>query len=387
MSGDKPQAAVLRIKLRHKSIDSFIEKFAENVSHGGIFISTKQLKSVGTEIRFEIQLADGSPAIKGEGRVAFVKEHDPDEPQGAFGMGIKLTKLAGKSREVLKKCLDWKSTHKKSELESATDKIPIHTGQFELPEGGPAKEDTSGPVQDPPARPAQEDAGRPQAQEDAGPPLELPELDELAAEAGLDEAKLVAALEHLKGQAANGTVDADLDELLKRDPTSAVSVDDATAELARMLGGSPVARRAKIKHPLAEAHQMEDDEASALTPPPVNVPLPDLDVSLYREEERPAVAVTPAPANAGHTLPAKEIGAEVASVLDALEHEIDGPSDTKVDTQAPMFVGRGVVDGDPSLYDDVPDTVVRTEKDVTPPPAETPDKKGKTGFFKKLFGK
>ena len=379
MSGDKPQPAVVRIKLRHKSIDSFIEKFAENVSHGGIFISTKQLKPVGTEIRFEIQLADGSPAIKGEGRVAFVKEHDPDEPQGAFGMGIKLNKLAGKSREVLKKCLDWKSAHKKTELETSTDKIPIHTGQFELPEDKPAAEDTSRPVQDPPAQPA--------AQEDAGPPLDLPELDALAAEAGLDDAKLVAALQHLKGQAANGSVDADLDELLRKEPASAVTVDDATAELARMLGGSPVARRGKIKHPLAEAHQMEDDEVSALTPPPVNVPLPDLDVGLYREEERPAVALTPAPANARSSLPAKEIGAEVASVLDALEHEIDGPSDTKVDTEAPMFVGRGVVDGDPSLYDDLPDTVVRTKDEPTPPPTETPDKKGKTGFFKKLFGK
>ena len=377
MSGDKPQPASLRVKLRYKSIDSFIEKFAENVSHGGIFISTKQIKSVGTEIRFELQLADGSPAIKGEGRVAFVKEHDPDDPQGAFGMGIKLNKLAGKSREVLKKCLDWKAKNKKSaELEGSTDRIPIHTGQFELPEGKPAADDTSGPVQDP--------------QPDV--PLDLPELDALAKEAGLDDSKLVAALEHLKGQAVNGTVDADLDELLKKEPPSAVSVDDATAELARMLGGLPVARKAKVyKHPLAEAHQAdEDDEVSALTPPPVNVPLPDLDVGLYREEERPAVAATPSPVNIKPALPVKDIGAEVASVLDALEHEDDAPSDTKVDTHAPLFVGRGMVEGEPALYDDVPDTVVRTKEDQTPPPSDPPqggDKKGKTGFFKKLFGK
>ena len=376
MSGERPQPAVLRIKLRHKSIDSFIEKFAENVSHGGIFISTKQLKPVGTEIRFEIQLADGSPAIKGEGRVAFVKEHDPDEPGGAFGMGIKLTKLAGKSREVLKKCLDWKSSHKKAaELDSSTDRIPIHTGQFELPEDKPPKEDTSGPVQIAPTAPVT---------------VDLPELDALAAEAGLDDSKLVAALEHLKGTVVNGSVDADLDELLKREPATPVSVDEATSALARIVGGAAVERRGgKLKHPLAEAHQVDDDEVSALTPPPVNVPLPELDVSLYREEERPAIALTPAPTNAAPTLPAKEIGAEVASVLDALEHEDDQSRDTKVDSHAPLFVGRGVVEGEPSLYDDLPDTVVRTKEDATPPPTETPpgDKKGKTGFFKKLFGK
>jgi len=371
MSGDKPQPAVLRIKLRYKSIDGFIEKFAENVSHGGIFISTKQLKAVGTDVRFVLLLADGSSAIKGEGRVAFVKEFDPDEPQGAFGMGIKLIKLAGKSREVLKKCLDWKAAHKKPSEPDQTEDIPIHTGQFELPEGKPANEDTSGPLVD----------------------VEMPELDALAAEAGLDEAKLVAALEHLKGQASNGVADGELDDLLKREPASPVSVDAATAELARMLGGAPVARRGKFKHPLAEAHDL-DDEVSALTPPPVNVPLPDLDVSLYRDEERPAVAATPAPVNTTPAVPAKEIGADVASVLDALEHEDDQPRDTKVDTHAPLFVGRGVVSEatpvDPSLYDDLPETIVRTREDQTPPPTDPPQggpEKRKSGFFKKLFGK
>src|SRR5262249_35783192 len=184
MSGDKPQSAVLRIKLRQKSIDGFVEKFAENVSHGGIFISTKQLKPVGTDVRFELLLADGVPAIKGEGRVAFVKEFDPDEPQGAFGMGIKLNKLVGKSREVLKKCLDYKSTHRRASEPDTTDSIPIHTGQFELPEEKPPTEDTSGPI--------------------VNVNVEMPELDALAAEAGLDEAKLVTALEHLKSQASNG---------------------------------------------------------------------------------------------------------------------------------------------------------------------------------------
>jgi uncharacterized protein (TIGR02266 family) len=377
MSGDKPQPAVLRIKLRYKSIDSFIEKFAENVSHGGIFISTKQLKAVGTDVRFELLLADGASAIKGEGRVAFVKEFDPDEPQGAFGMGIKLIKLAGKSREVLKKCLDWKAAHKKPTEPDQTEDIPIHTGQFELPEGKPAAEDTSGPVVD---------VG-------AVADVEMPELDALAAEAGLDEGKLVAALEHLKGQATNGVADGELEDLLKKEPASPVTVDDATLELARMLGGAPVARRGKFKHPLAQTHDM-DDEVSALTPPPVNVPLPDLDVGVYRDEERPAVAATPAPVNTSPAVPAKEIGADVASVLDALEHEDDGPRDTKVDTHAPLFVGRGVVSEatpvDASLYDDIPETIVRPKEDQTPPPADPPQggpEKRKSGFFKKLFGK
>src|SRR2546429_27646 len=107
----KKGPAVLRIKLKHKDLGSFVEKFAQNISHGGLFLSSKQPKPVGTEVRFELLLANGDPAIKGEGRVAWIKDFDPDEPQAAHGMGIKFTKLIGKSRDVLKRCLAWKAKH------------------------------------------------------------------------------------------------------------------------------------------------------------------------------------------------------------------------------------------------------------------------------------
>src|SRR5437588_551500 len=83
----------LRVKLKYKDVATFVEKFALNIGRGGVFIASKQLKAVGTVLRFELQLADGEPAVKGEGRVVWTREQDPAAPQNPHGMGIKFTRV------------------------------------------------------------------------------------------------------------------------------------------------------------------------------------------------------------------------------------------------------------------------------------------------------
>ena len=73
MGSDAPPASpgpvTLRVKLRYADLSSFIEKFAVNVGRVGMFLPTRALQPVGTELRFELRLLDDQVALAGMGRV------------------------------------------------------------------------------------------------------------------------------------------------------------------------------------------------------------------------------------------------------------------------------------------------------------------------------
>jgi molecular chaperone DnaK len=101
--------AQLRIRLKYLDVQSFVEKFAPNVTRQGIFIASKSPKPVGTQLRFELLLADGkSKLIKGEAVVAWVREYDAANPGRAHGMGLKFSRLDRDSRELVDRIEAWK---------------------------------------------------------------------------------------------------------------------------------------------------------------------------------------------------------------------------------------------------------------------------------------
>ena len=55
----------LRIKFRSASLEQFIERYAVDVSRGGIFIRTREPLAVGTQLRFDFQLQDAAPLLAG----------------------------------------------------------------------------------------------------------------------------------------------------------------------------------------------------------------------------------------------------------------------------------------------------------------------------------
>src|SRR5512134_1280901 len=129
---DERMPVQLRVRLKYKDVGTFIEKFALNVSRGGMFLASKQVKEIGTVLRFELQLADGQPAIKGEGRVVWNRTAESNGPQTettgvgsnvSVGMGIKFTRVDPKSRAVLKQCLENRS---KMVDRGASFPVPAH---------------------------------------------------------------------------------------------------------------------------------------------------------------------------------------------------------------------------------------------------------------------
>lgn len=102
----------MRIKLKYPDVDTFIQKYAVNISRGGIFIATKQPKPVGTRLRFEFLLANAETTsiIRGDGTVQWTREFDPEAPTRAHGMGVKFTRLDTDSQALVERALAWRAS-------------------------------------------------------------------------------------------------------------------------------------------------------------------------------------------------------------------------------------------------------------------------------------
>ncbi len=95
----------LRIKFRSASLEQFIERYAVDVSRGGIFIRTREPLPVDTRLRLEFQLQDAAPLLAGEGTVVWIREHDPTRENVTPGMGVRFDKLTPETQPTLEKIL------------------------------------------------------------------------------------------------------------------------------------------------------------------------------------------------------------------------------------------------------------------------------------------
>jgi len=95
----------LRIKFRSDSLPQFIERYATDVSRGGIFIRTREPLGVGTQLKLDFQYQGGTPLMSGDGTVVWVREFDPSRANVPPGMGVRFDKLAPESLGVLEQIL------------------------------------------------------------------------------------------------------------------------------------------------------------------------------------------------------------------------------------------------------------------------------------------
>jgi len=106
-SGARPAAPiVLRIKLRYGDVDVMVQRFAANVGKSGLFLPTRSLQPLGAEIKFELRLADDTPVLVGLGRVKSVRAPDPQQPRAVFGIGVELMRVTPQSRALILRMLE-----------------------------------------------------------------------------------------------------------------------------------------------------------------------------------------------------------------------------------------------------------------------------------------
>ncbi len=81
----------LLVKLNHPDVGNFVQGFATNISAGGMFIRSKKPHPVGTEVRFQIELANGARVMRGTAVVRWIRE--PGDPTGTTGMGLQFREV------------------------------------------------------------------------------------------------------------------------------------------------------------------------------------------------------------------------------------------------------------------------------------------------------
>jgi len=109
-SGDRTPIG-LAVRLSYGTLDEFVEKFAVNLSRGGLFIRTREPRPVGTRIAFELRLQTGEIALKGVGVVRWVQaESATASPPKAPGMGVQFTELDEASRALVERIVTHKET-------------------------------------------------------------------------------------------------------------------------------------------------------------------------------------------------------------------------------------------------------------------------------------
>jgi Tfp pilus assembly protein PilZ len=91
-----PPDASVRLRLKCRDAEDFVERFAPNVTRGGIFLPARDAREVGATIRFEIALLDGTVVFAGEGVVTWAKPK---------GLGVKFTTLDPATEPVLERLL------------------------------------------------------------------------------------------------------------------------------------------------------------------------------------------------------------------------------------------------------------------------------------------
>ncbi|MBL9020417.1 MAG: TIGR02266 family protein [Myxococcales bacterium] len=209
----KRTPVTLKIKFKSETLEQFIERYAVDVSQGGIFIRTKEPLAVGTQMRFEFQLRDASPLIAGEGTVVWTRENDPSRPAIAPGMGVRFDRLAEGSQTILERILTEKAKQAPQRPANESSKPPMFTDTPTRVAPAPVQEallgkseDTSTTEKGPLGAPRRK---RPDSFGDQGTPLPTPmpfhsDADEFPEEA-FEEATKVRALDELIAQTADQT--------------------------------------------------------------------------------------------------------------------------------------------------------------------------------------
>lgn len=267
-AGTRPAPVALRIKLRYDSAEALAERFAPHVGRSGLFLPTRVLQPIGTEIKFELRLANDQPVLRGLGRVRSVKEPDPEHPTAAYGLGLELMRVTPESRELILKLLarrrqlglpdvalpqpeeidaarrDAEAAYETSAITAVPRAIGQEAGASAplLASVGPISGPTAVPVAAIAPLPAEPPRRKRRAVseviESASGPVAAPAIP------GLDEEVDVGRVLARARTLAGSDLDQELEQL--RDPSTAplaeISIDAVSAELAQQLGGAPVRR-------------------------------------------------------------------------------------------------------------------------------------------------
>lgn len=113
----------LRCTLDYPRLDDFVVRYGRNVSRAGVFLPMREPLEVGSTVRFEVMLAEGQVALRGEGTVSFRAPYEPGASDRLHGIGLRFSRLDGHSREMIERVMAYKATHQAEFFEPARDPV------------------------------------------------------------------------------------------------------------------------------------------------------------------------------------------------------------------------------------------------------------------------
>lgn len=102
MADEQRQYTRHEVNDEFESIEEFVAEYVTNISHGGVFIRSKNPLPVGTKVnlRFSV-IVDDFETIEGEGEVVRV-----DMTPGNTGMGVQFTRLSAQSLDLINRVVE-----------------------------------------------------------------------------------------------------------------------------------------------------------------------------------------------------------------------------------------------------------------------------------------
>jgi uncharacterized protein (TIGR02266 family) len=98
---DKRVSAEFPVRVKSATVGEFVDRLAADVSLGGIFIQAEPPLDVGTLVRVEFHVDDGTQLCTGVGRVVWNRGEDVATPERPVGMGVKFVRVDTATKDVL----------------------------------------------------------------------------------------------------------------------------------------------------------------------------------------------------------------------------------------------------------------------------------------------
>ncbi len=107
-----PRAPVsLLIQYRFDTLEDFLAEYSTDVSIGGMFIRTQDVRDEGSLIYLQFCLRDGAKLIEGLGRVVRINPATDDEPGG---MGVEFVNFDDESMKLIAQIVEGKRVAEES---------------------------------------------------------------------------------------------------------------------------------------------------------------------------------------------------------------------------------------------------------------------------------
>jgi uncharacterized protein (TIGR02266 family) len=116
-----PTLVSIRFRLQYPDVETFIAKYAVNISEGGMFIASMDAPPVGTVVRFELSIAGGLSILHGEGEVVWTALFDPQNPMAPCGMSVRFLRMDADGQALIRRVLAYKAAHGEEFLQAAPD--------------------------------------------------------------------------------------------------------------------------------------------------------------------------------------------------------------------------------------------------------------------------